>query len=484
MLAVLAIVGLALLWSQPLQAQVQGKEWTAPQRLSSPGVENAGAVEMVPDQYGRLHLFWSEVSPEDEVSTIQYTVFDGEVWLEPVDIFVTPPRAEIVSYAADVDEQGTLHLVWVENSSGPVYYAKAPATDALSAHAWSAPVEISVSAYEVDLIVKQGVIHLLYTVYFADEPGVYYVRSEDNGASWSSPYWFDPDIPLNDAPFVIQFEPDDRNGLHVVWYYQILDIVSVPGHWVRYAHSLDGGKSWSDPFTIDVAESESDPMELRLPYPSLAVTGDQIHVVWAGTSDTEREHRYSLDRGETWTETERVMGNLHGQGLGGGFVKDAVGRLHYFAQIRWPQGVYHVVWDQDHWLSPSMIYLIARSDAEGRNGRYHAHNVRAGVRAGSQLVVTFTDEATGPLYVMYSTLEDIVPLPALPTPTPTAVATATPAPETTPTPVPVNAPGNTPVVSAPESSANFSTPIWLGVLPGALLLFFIILLRIIQQKIL
>lgn len=86
------------------------------------------------------------------------------------------------------------------------------------------------------------------------------------------------------------------------------------GDWIRYTHSFDGGLTWTTPFTVDRADDTED--ELRQPYPGLAVAGDTVHMVYAGNSTTQREHRYSLDRGVTWSETKRVMGNLQGQALG------------------------------------------------------------------------------------------------------------------------------------------------------------------------
>ena len=470
LLAMLGLLLLVLLSGKAVtQAQVQEKAWHGPQRLSSPGVENAGEAVMAADPYGLLHVFWSEVSPDGEFTSLQYAVFDGEVWSNAIDLHVVAPTVGIGSYAAAVDISGQLHLAWTEGNYGPIYYMTTRAENSLSLHLWSEPIRINVPANEVKLQVDRGVVHLIYTNFWGEEPGAFYIQSKDGGDSWSNPYWLDPDIPLTDAPVTPQFLIDGAGGLHATWYYKALDTEGAIGKWVRYANSLDGGETWSDPFTVDIADEEPD--ELRLPHPELAITGDQVHIVWAGTSGTRREHRYSLDRGMSWTETEPTMGHLHGQGLGGGMVTDATGRIHYFAQIRWPQAVYHVVWDADQqqWSEPAMIYLLARSDAEGLNGRYHAHSVRAGIRAGNQLVVTFTDEAVGPLYVMYRTLDDVTPLSLVPTPAPT------------PTPVPT-VPAlavETAVDSAPISQTEFgeggTTPnlggsVWLGVFPAFILL--------------
>ena len=453
-------------------AQSESRQWEGPVLLSNPGVVETGEAKMVPDPYGNLHVFWSEVNPADRVHSIQYTVFDGESWAKPVDIFFAPRGFEIVSYAAAVDDQGQLYLVWNQGNVGPLLFASAPIDTAMSAQAWSEPQTIDAPAHKVHFeIDSQGTFHIMYENFYGQEPGIYYMRTERDSSSLSVPFWLDPDVPQGFAPTLLKFVIDDQDGLHATWYYRSTE----PGNlivadWVRYAHSLDGGRDWSIPITIDRVEGDDAVDELRLPHPGLAVTGSQVHIVWAGNENTEREHRYSLDRGLTWTNTERILGNLHGQGLGGGLVIDAIGRIHYFAQIRWPQGVYHMIWDGEQWLDPSMIYFIARGGTEDREGRYHAHSVRAGIRAGNQLVVTFTDEATGPTYAMWATLDDVASVEtAAPQPTPTAVSEVAAVPlavNPTPTTIPLDAASQ----AAPFDSPNTASGLWLGLVPAGLLL--------------
>lgn len=465
-------------------AQVQAQAqipWEQPIRLSTEGVDIDNEASMVADAYGYLHVFWPEENLEDGRSTIQYTRFDGKFWSEPLDIYLAPPRATIGVISPLVDQQGTLHLLWTEGNTGPIYYSTAPAYDALSAWAWTKPRRLDIPAYHFRFqIDAQDTLHIVYTDFYGSEPGVYYVQSIDYGLTWSAPLWLDPDIPPNEAPPLVQFALDQQGGLHALWYYKALEIPASPGTWIRYANSLDGGANWSFPFTIDSVE-ESEPDELRLPSPGMSVIGDTVHVIWAGTSNTNREHRFSSDRGLTWTETRRVFGDLGGQAIGDGLAVDGAGRLHFIGQIRWPQALYHIIWNGTQWLEPSIAYLIARNDGEGRQGRYHAHNVRAAIRADNQLVVTFTDEHTGPLYAMYRTLEDV----------PAAIPLSTPQPEPTvqllepeliflPTPKPIASIDNIEQLSAaPGNQPSLATNLWWGVLPTLLLVLVITAVRLL-----
>ena len=388
----------------------QTNSWSTAYRLSSASSE-AGQASMVPDQFGLLHTFWVESGFLDKRAVIQYAPFDGESWKVPLDIYVTKPTGSLASLAPVVDQQGSLYLAWTEGIQGPVFYSHAPANDAYSAQKWSTPVSIDIPAFQVRLqIDSKGLFQLIYTDFYGDQPGVYYLRSEDQGESWSEPTWLDPDIPSGHAPSWLNFSLDEEDNLHVVWSYYSSNDGGIDA--VRYINSLDGGKNWSRPFYIDRADQTED--ELRLANPGLIVQGHNIHVIWAGDADTHREHRYSADAGRTWSETSRIFGDLHGEAIGDGLAVDGKGRIHFIGQIRDPAGIYHAYWDRDHWEGPFMIYRV-----EGSLGAVHAHNTRLAIRAGNQMVVTFTDSPTDPemrLFTMYGFLSDTSPLPALPTP--------------------------------------------------------------------
>ena len=94
--------------------------------------------------------------------------------------------------------------------------------------------------------------------------------------------------------------------------------------------------------------------------------------------------------------------------------------MHFFGQIRYPQGIYTAYWDQTQWSAPSLVYLIAPENSEeGIGNRVHAHYTLPVVRAGNQLVLTFTDGPADPnrrLFAMYRTLDDIPPLETVPAP--------------------------------------------------------------------
>jgi hypothetical protein len=440
----LAIALLSTFWITPAHAQMQGIAWSEPYRLSS---DDGKASEgyLVADQYGYVHCFWTETLFSGQGNTIKYSRFDGATWTKPNDIYVT--SAGIRNVSPFVDHQGILHITWSEGLIGIAYYTYAPANNALSAQNWEKPIQIDVPARPVFLQVdSKGVLHILY-INQTEESGVYYIHSEDKGISWSAPLWLDPDIRPGRLPDNLSFKIDENDGLHAAWVYGSREVGSRTD-WVRYTHSLDGGHSWSAPFLIDQYDEQSD-HNLDFAGPNMVVQGQNVHVIWAAGSLPYRYHRYSMDRGLTWSTPVQIFGELHGQAFDG-LAVDGAGRVHFFGQIRYPMGIYHVYWDQTRWSNPLLVYLISENitgdiPVEGFGDRVHAHHTLPVIRAGNQLVLTFADGPADPnrrLFVMHRTLEDILPLERVPTP------------ERAATPVPVFGPPSPQPTPQPEWTAT------------------------------
>lgn len=427
-IAIIAISLLSIFWITPAQAQEEGG-WSKPYRLSS-DEGKASEGYLVADQYGYVHCFWTETLFVGQSTIIKYARFDGTTWTKPNDIYVA--GQEIRNVSPFVDQQGILHLAWSESHTGIAFYTYAAANAALSVQSWAKPIQINVPARPVYLQVdSNGIFHILY-INQTEESGVYYIRSEDRGTTWSERVWLDPDIRDGYIPDSLDFEVGEDNSLHAAWFYGSRELRGGPPDWVRYTHSLDGGLTWSAPFTIDTYIEASD-HNLTNASPNMIVQGQTVHIIWAAGRLPYRYHRYSTDDGLTWSAPVQIFGELHGQAFDG-LAVDRSGRVHFFAQIRYPLGIYHASWDQTRWSTPSLVYLIAEEDSEdGYGDRVHAHHTIPVVRAGNQLVLTFADGPADPnrrLFVTYHTLDDILPLENVPTPDPTAV----PVPISSPTP--------------------------------------------------
>lgn len=432
-IALFIISLLSIYWTAPAHAQVQGGGWSEPYRLSSEAGK-ASEASLIADQFGYVHCFWAETLFANGRTVLKYARFDGTTWTMPNDIYIT--GLGIGNISPFVDRQGILHIVWSDGQVGTAHYMYAPANNALSAQSWTTPLQINVPARPVYLQVdSKGVFHILY-INQTEESGIYYVRSEDKGISWSEPLWLDPDIRPTYVPDSLSFELDENDGLHAAWFYGSREVRGGAPDWVRYTHSFDGGVTWAEPITIDRRIEGAD-YNLTNASPIMAVQGQNVHIIWAAGGLPYRHHSYSTDAGLTWSTPVQIFGELHGQAFDG-LTVDGAGRVHFFGQIRYPMGIYHAYWDQTRWSKPLLVYLVSEDTSEeiplaGFGDRVHAHHTLPVVRAGNQLVLTFADGPADPnrrLFVIYRTLDDLLPLENAPTPNPTI----TPVPSFGPTP--------------------------------------------------
>ncbi len=484
---VFAAALLALSWALAA-AQKQDSRWAGPFRLSTQegDVQGDGAV-LQSDPFGNVHAFWVETgqTPDDNF-LLMYARFDGENWSAPVDIFVGPPAIPFDGFLGPpvIDPRGRLHLVFTVSKTGPIVYLTAPATDALSARRWTRAAQFQASALKARMAADSaGILHLAYADFFGSDPGIYYVQSADGGASWSSPAWLDSDIPAGYGPrhVILEVDPSD-DSLHLFWKYEEVIDGSFFGKELRYARSQSSGKEWSLPFLVDLADE--DPNELRAGGMLLSARSGQVHVIWAGDQQTHREHRFSTDGGRTWGPSLRIFGSLNGS-AGDSMAVDGNDRAHFLGQIRYPQGLYEIVWQGNQWGVPSLVYLISRDPFDPLDGRIHIHAVESVFRLGNQLVTLFTNSPTDPvriLYAMHRTLEDVPAADPMPTPTPTPEAasqqTASPQ-ERPPTPTATQLPFDP---QAPQIEPAQANGFMIGALAAIVLLSSVVLFIAIRRR--
>jgi hypothetical protein len=467
-------------------AEISAQEqsgWSHPFQISTAG-RTASRGFPVSDAYGYVHLLWYEVNPDDDRTVIQYSRYDGTSWSVPIDLHITLPNIPIVSLSPYIDEDQNLHLLWSQGFTGmtQVYYMEVPAFYADQFENWSKPIRARLVPNDVRLIVgKDGTLHLLYTKITGPDAGVYYTDSTDNGLSWSDSEWLDPDIPPFNIPNSLEFKMDGSGGLHGSWFYA--DTAEGGGNWVRYSHSLDGSRDWSAPITIAQIPEDDDINTLDAAGPVMAVSGDTIHLIYTGGTFHFRNHTYSTDQGNTWTDPLRIFGDLQGQAFES-LITDDIGRIHYFGQIRYPTGIYHAVWENGGWSPTELLYLIKSDSGDLIGDRIHAHHVYPAIRDGDQVVITFADPPPTDgrrLFSMTGVLagaDHQTPIPP-PTPvaTPTVVAPTAPAAGITSTAPPFDR-----EISASEQAGPPRGIITAGLLSPIVLLVLAIIIRMLQVR--
>ncbi|MCK4396050.1 exo-alpha-sialidase, partial [candidate division WOR-3 bacterium] len=116
---------------------------------------------------------------------------------------------------------------------------------------------------------EEDTVHVVWYDHRDGNWEIYYKRSTDGGTSWET------DTRLTDNS-VQSWYPSiavEGSDVHVVWY-DIRD-----GNWeIYYKRSTDGGTSWGTDTRL------TDNINFSW-YPSVAVEGSNVHVVWYDTRD-------------------------------------------------------------------------------------------------------------------------------------------------------------------------------------------------------
>ncbi len=455
-IALFELLLLSLLLSLPAQAQQGG--WSEPVQISPPDI-NGWFADPAVDSEGRVHVVWDALYPptsalgESQGVTL-YAVRENGRWSRPNDIEVHDPSA-VARPAIVCDGADRLHLLFRQNRA--VYYTHADAEIAWSVQSWSTPHRISglLDTYIPDLLVgPDGTIHAFWAEwvpvtlseeecfrehrqpYLAD---IFYRASHDGGEHWGKA------IDLSNTPDVgsgrVSVAMDEFGGLHVGWD-EGWDRVSLDGEPLRvaYAHSLDGGLTWSEP-RIFSPTGET--------YAQMTVgtgEGGKVLLVWRELTGNRLLYVHSEDRGITWSEPQPIPGFYARRWRSPydayDMATDALGRIHLVAvgdtsptTARSPESLYHLVWDGERWSEIEPIALYPGP----ANPEFPRITIEKGYRLHVVWFVRPEGVVTKGVKVWYAerTLDDVEPHP---TPTWTPTPTATPRPTLTPTPTPPPSP--------------------------------------------
>jgi len=260
----------------PDVAIAQDTNWNPPVQLHS--TENMVYDPiLLSDDSGRLHLFWSEVS-EDVGETagqsqIYYMVKDGDSWSGPVDV-LTVPRGFTNGLRGSVDEFGRPYLV-IGGSNSILQYSRAFQPEAMTALAWQ-PLRGLTDLQVGGEIYVADAIHVIY----ADIGGqIIYLRLGENGNVESSQViaWLPGNQVFIRPPRMIQVSD---GTLHV-----ILPAITPPAGDLDayYIRSTDQGETWSElmsisqPDLLAIAIEESSNSNLNILYIGRAGVGGRYH---------------------------------------------------------------------------------------------------------------------------------------------------------------------------------------------------------------
>lgn len=184
----------------------------------------------------------------------------------------------VSSWPSITGNDTAIHVFWQDKRDGNFEIYTKRSMD--GGATWEPDTRLSFSS-AMSIIASPAVsgskVHIAYYDNRYGNFEVVYKRSDDQGVSWG------PDVRLTDAPnnaYSTNICAVDST-IHIVWE----DYRDGNGSEIYYLRSIDGGVNWETEIRLTDALDYSD-------YPSVAVSGSVVHVVWADMRDGNYEIYY------------------------------------------------------------------------------------------------------------------------------------------------------------------------------------------------
>ncbi len=309
-----------------------GTTWSANRRLTwTSGSSWTPAIAVNGDK--NVYVVWYEDMPGNSEIYFKKSTDGGANWTTNMRLTYNTGW----SYGPDiaVDSLGRLHVVWFDSTTGDheIYYKKS----SNGGTNWTASRQLTNNAgLSYCPRIAAFSTNSLHLVWSDSTPGVteiYYKKSSDGGANWSTSKrltWTSGDSVNPDIAV------DSSGNPHVAWR------DNTPGNEeIYYKRSADKGTSWSSDkrLTWNSGTSRNPSIAIGLP--------DDIHVVWDDDTPGNYEIYYkgSFDGGANWSASFRETGNS-GASTSPSIVFNSQGILHVVWYDYTPGNyeIYHVAW--------------------------------------------------------------------------------------------------------------------------------------------
>jgi len=310
--------------------------WSQPAPVSRENLE-VSAVELVAAEDGLIHVFISRLQD----TAIYHSRWDGASWsrIAPV-LQLQDEEAGLPVVAAG---PGNELFLMTRSSKGSLYFSRANSSDALTASRWSSPTRLQIDhdgkVGSADVAWDAtGKIYIAYSVPVNDERGIYLVKTNDNGQTWSAPLQvFDgaqADFDFVGSPSLVA----SVNGyLHIIWTRQSLqaDGVSQPIA-IYYARSEDSGQSFGEAERV---------VDAPVTWRKIVSEGKgNAHLIW------QQPDMMNTLWDQVFSESENLWQEaalLPTEGGAAAVTVDAIGRFHLLGVD--PESLSHWLWDGNRW---------------------------------------------------------------------------------------------------------------------------------------
>lgn len=266
-----------------------GSTWADDSRLTDdPASSQYPSIAV---QGSNIHVVWADRRDGPNQPYYKHSADNGQTWSEDTGLSDTLQPCFYPSVAARDDN---VHVVWEDGRhgwNGEIYYTRSPD----NGDQWIGPSRLTVDAAQSgspSVAVREDNVHVVWQDKRDGEFEIYYKRWIDIGSPW------EPDRPLTSTGQSSWYPclAVQEDNVHVVWQ------DNRDGNFeIYYIRSTDNGATWGvqTRLTTDTADSY---------FPSIAVADDGIYVVWQDSRDGNAEIYYkaSADNGETWGADTRL----------------------------------------------------------------------------------------------------------------------------------------------------------------------------------
>jgi hypothetical protein len=199
--------------------------------------------------------------------------------------------------AIALSSPGTVHVVWAGETVGSmgIYYKKSTnggvtwmASRRLtwnSAYFWTPSITVDPS----------GNLHVVWSDNRTGLGEIFYMRSTDEGVSWTATQWLSWTSDLSASPVIVA---DPSGGLHLAWE----DYTPGPTSEIYYKRSTNGGKAWTANKRLTWTAGSR--------RPALAADAfGRLHIAWESYTPgptPEIYYKVSANGGDTWTAQKRL----------------------------------------------------------------------------------------------------------------------------------------------------------------------------------
>ncbi len=256
-----------------------------------------------------VHIVWEDWRNGGSTNTDIYYIRStnrGTTW-QP-EIRLTTNSSNQLSASVAVNGPN-VHVVWCDYRDTPfgheIYYKRS--TD--NGVSWGLDIRLtfiaeSLDCYRPAIAAAGNNIHIAWeTTGFGPREHIFYMRSTDNGTTWSTPIQVSSSVASNKYKASIAV---DNSDVHIAWN----DDRFGTNLEIYYVHSTDGGVTWSPEMRL----TEADDISVE---PCLAVQGSTVYVAWGdrrNPGNMEVYYKYSTDRGFNWSQDYRLTNSTQTDG--------------------------------------------------------------------------------------------------------------------------------------------------------------------------